>query len=160
MTTYDPARIAAFWSNVDIRGHNECWPWKGAPDGHGYGRFTIAFKVRRKAHRIAFELHNGSAPKDHACHSCDNPPCCNPAHLFDGTPLDNMHDMISKGREKHPGNFGKSNGNSKFSDDDVRDIKRRTSIGQETLSDIARSYNVTAQAISMIKRGKNWRWIE
>ena len=86
-----------FWAKVEKRGPNECWPWRAKRQMRGgdYGHFES-----KLAHRIAFELHYGIAPGNKCvCHSCDNPPCCNPAHLWLGTRKENMDDMRRKGRE-------------------------------------------------------------
>lgn len=83
-----------------------CWLWQKRTDAFGYGRFHIALDSRKRgprkffgAHQYAYQLLRGPVP-DGMCvlHHCDNPPCCNPNHLFLGTPADNMRDMIAKGR--------------------------------------------------------------
>ncbi len=87
-----------FWNQVEKGNHNGCWVWIGALDTLGYGHLTIKRKLRL-AHRVSWELANGSIPDGlHVLHHCDNPPCVNPSHLFLGTHLDNMRDMIAKGR--------------------------------------------------------------
>jgi hypothetical protein len=93
-----PALQAKFWSRVDRRGSDECWLWSGAKV-KGYGLFRVAGRNRR-ATQIAWSLANA---KDFptglfACHSCDNPPCVNPAHIWPGTPKQNFDDAVSKGR--------------------------------------------------------------
>lgn len=83
-----------FWKLVDKTG--DCWLWLGRKDSNGYG----TFKFRGKwdgAHRIAYILSKGEL-KNCACHSCDNPSCCKPDHLFDGTRADNNADARKKGR--------------------------------------------------------------
>ena len=87
-----------FWSKVNKGGADECWPWLKA---NRYGQFYIGNGMAKPAHRVAYELTYGDIPAGLlVCHHCDNPPCCNPAHLFVGTVQDNMRDKISKGRHK------------------------------------------------------------
>lgn len=81
-----------------------CWPWTGLRS-KGYGRFKVGDKNRYFAHRVAWELANGPIRRDLGelvvMHTCDNPPCCNPAHLRLGTDADNQADMRAKGRHAH-----------------------------------------------------------
>lgn len=88
-----------FWPKVDKRCSDECWVWRGGRYSRGYGRFFLAGKSAR-AHRIAWQLANGEAVPAGmiVCHSCDNPPCVNPSHLWLGTGTDNYADMVQKGR--------------------------------------------------------------
>ena len=95
----DDKLIARFWSKVDKRGADECWPWLGTRDKDGYGNTYVRGRTTR-SHRIAWEFANGPIPKDaHILHRCDNPPCCNAAHLFDGTAVANVEDMVAKRRQ-------------------------------------------------------------
>jgi len=91
--------LARFWSKIDVKGANQCWPWKNSLRGSlGYGQFRIGDKIC-DAHRIALELKEGPLKKGrYVCHSCDSPKCCNPRHLFAGTQKNNMDDMTEKGR--------------------------------------------------------------
>lgn len=92
-----------FWAKVDIRADHECWLWQGAIRQRGYG--TIYVKGRsRPAHQVAWEIHNGKAfpTGKMACHSCDNPPCVNPHHIWPGTMSDNIRDACEKGRLTPP----------------------------------------------------------
>lgn len=98
-----------FWEKVDkSAGPDGCWLWQAQVHPRGYGRFAIGSrtdKTRQQvpAHRVAYELGNGPIPEGHyVCHRCDNPPCCNPAHLFTGTQQENMNDMKAKGRQNKP----------------------------------------------------------
>lgn len=88
-----------FWPRVDKSG--DCWLWTGARMKNGYGVVWLAEPIGRMGlvHRVAWELTNGPIPDGlFACHRCDNPPCCNPDHLFLGTVRDNALDMVAKGR--------------------------------------------------------------
>src|SRR5258708_7787002 len=85
------------------RGENDCWLWCAGKTHDGYGRFNYRNKNNKSkhimAHRFMWELINGAIPEGLlVLHSCDNPSCVNPKHLFLGTHVDNMQDMVSKGR--------------------------------------------------------------
>ena len=77
--------ISDFWSHVDISGPKDCWPWRGKTVG--YGTFHIRSEKRTvPAHRVAFEITKGYVQKGNLVfHTCENKPCCNPAHLSQGT---------------------------------------------------------------------------
>jgi hypothetical protein len=92
-------RVIAFWQNVDqSAGPEACWPWTGSRKDSGYGRLCFD-RHQQNAHRVAYQLATGHDPGDLiVCHSCDNPPCCNPAHLWVGTHGDNARDKVAKGR--------------------------------------------------------------
>lgn len=97
------AQVIAFWDMVDSSGGPDaCWPWLGRrlSGKWDYGRLRWnKSRYETDAHRIAYEIATGDKlGKRHGCHRCDNPPCCNPAHIFPGTPLENTQDMWSKGR--------------------------------------------------------------
>lgn len=102
--------IKRFWSKVDIRGLDECWPWLASRDDKNYG----AFKYRghmHKASRIALSLKDGPVPRHlHALHRCGNPPCCNPAHLYAGTQSQNMLDCVAHGRHNRKRKNGGEDG--------------------------------------------------
>lgn len=96
-----------FWSKIDRASPNECWPWTRSKSVGGYGHWSYweDGKCRSTtAHRQAWTLINGPIPKGlQVLHKCDNPPCCNPNHLWLGTHADNMADKVAKGRQSRLG---------------------------------------------------------
>lgn len=101
-----------FWSRVVKGGPDECWPWVGA-NTRGYGILSVNDK-NTKSTRFSWALHHGVPFPEHldCCHTCDNPPCVNPAHLFPGTASDNAKDAVAKGRVKTPTQRGFPPGNA------------------------------------------------
>jgi hypothetical protein len=98
-----------FWQKVDkSAGPDACWVWTSTKFSSGYGAFKVD-DLERQSHRVSYEYAHGVSllgrDADHILHSCDNPPCVNPAHLRLGTNADNIADCIAKGRnsrgEKH-----------------------------------------------------------
>lgn len=149
-----------FWEKVDIRSEDECWLWKGGrsgkcrPGGVRYGVFKIDGKVCQ-SHRAIWMIINGSIPEGmYICHHCDNPLCVNPKHLFLGTPYDNNHDMIDKGRyvclsgEDAPG--------TKLTKEEVEEIKRMYIPRKVTQSYLAKLFGVTQANIYAIVNGISW----
>lgn len=141
-----------FWLRVDKSG--DCWLWLGARRASGHG--VVARGGHQGgmlgAHRVAWELTNGTVPDGlQVCHRCDNPPCVNPAHLFLGTQGDNMRDMHAKGRNAALETVGERNGNARLTDEQIYAI-RQASKDVKT-SDLARRYGVTTHHIRRIVRG-------
>lgn len=95
-----------FWSKVNQAGPDDCWEWQASRNHSGYGSFGLGYTMRG-AHRIAYAIANGGElPEGQLVrHKCDNPPCCNPAHLEIGTAKDNTNDMMERGRH---GTLGKT----------------------------------------------------
>lgn len=146
---------ALFWSRVK-RGEG-CWEWQ-AYTKRGYGS-TRAPKTRAQffAHRVAYYFATGDDPGDLVvCHSCDNPLCVNPAHLFLGTQADNMADMISKGRDRQGPSAGAANGNAKIGEADARGIIEAIMAGESNVA-ISQRYPVGHALVSRIRTGKAWR---
>jgi len=134
---------------------NGCLEWNRGRVTGGYGTFIFEGKIHA-SHRAVLELslNRSLAPKMLACHKCDNPPCCNPDHLFEGSSQKNIDDMFSKGCNKAL--FGESHGNSKLNEASVLEIKMLLQSG-ESCASIARRHNVNPRTILDIKHGLTWK---
>lgn len=128
-----------------------CLEWVGALS-HGYGYVHYQGKPRA-AHIVVYVLLHGELAEGlMVCHSCDNPKCCEPEHLFPGTNQDNVDDCVSKGRQSK----GSKNGHAKLVEKDATDIRRRLAAG-EAGHLLASEYCVSPATISMIRSDKIWR---
>jgi len=143
----DAVDVTRFWSLVDRREPDECWPWGGFQDDDGYGIFNWHGR-RTGAHTLALSFTTGEvrAAKLDTCHSCNNPPCVNPAHLRFDTRQSNVDDMISAGRQGRPG---------KLTDEQIITIRERRAAGARQM-DLAQQFGVSNGQISMIVRGNRW----
>ena len=139
-----------------------CWEWTGYRDSYGYGRLNVRLRQGKRpvlAHRVSWVIaHRQRIPRGMCvCHTCDNPPCCNPAHLVLGTKLDNARDRDAKGRGYYPGAPGELNGSAKLTPAMVRRIDWLYRVRGFTLASLARLYRITQTAIWRIVHGKSWR---
>lgn len=141
-----------FWLHVDKSG--ACWLWMGARLPKGYGLFgglrEDGTRHDRLAHRVSWELQHGAPPPDDrmVCHTCDNPPCVNPAHLFLGDASLNAADMIAKGR----GNAGK-----KLTAADAVAIRAANAPDRPAELALAARYHVHLNTIRDVRSRRTWR---
>jgi len=132
-----------------------CWVWMGAITSRGYGQFR--FGCEQRAHRASYILYKGKIPSGLlVLHSCDNPPCVNPDHLFLGTPKDNTTDMIKKNRDTIR---GEKNNKSKLTEKDVLEIRRLYKSGKYTLVELAKIYKMYMNSIWRITSKESWKHI-
>lgn len=141
-----------FWRMIQ-KTNTGCWEWMGRQDDNGYG----SIKVNRRrilTHRFAAFLVLGRESTYCICHHCDNPPCCNPSHLFEGTVADNDLDKRQKGRM--PSFKGEKNPNAKLTWNDVILI-RSSSL---TLKELGRQFNITKQTVWCVKHAYRGLWLQ
>ncbi len=142
---------------------NECWEWIAGKDTFGYGRIylcTIPKENGRKniaegAHRVMWSSHNNQMLGDwEVLHTCDNPSCMNPSHLFIGTNYDNILDRVAKGRSV----VGESVNTAELTEQSVIQIR---AMGKYlSHSEIAKKYNVWRSTISRVINRKNWKHVK
>lgn len=180
----DPTDEQRFWQNVDKSSvHNGCWNWMGHKC-RGYGKIRRGKKMVL-SHRFSYELANGPIPDGlFVCHSCDNPSCVNPTHLWVGTAKDNVADMVAKGRASricgdahwsrrmperrptgdrcgartHPEKVvrGEKHRSAKLTIELVREIRARYARGGVTCKQLAPEYGVTTCVIVTVISRKSW----
>lgn len=144
-------RINQFWRNVAVTANpDKCWNWLGSVGSGGHGHTSWNGKYRG-AHVIAYIIVNGTNPPKWVLHKCDNPPCCNPRHLYAGTPQDNVRDRDSRGRAAHQrGRIG-----AKLFLEDVEWIRSLLKAGIAQTK-IAETVGVTFSTVNQIHTGKLW----
>lgn len=142
--------IDRFWPKVNKGGADECWPWLAGKMTSGYGQIRGGSEEQHRmvsAHRVAWELAYGPIPSGMCvCHHCDNRECVNPAHLFIGTLVDNVIDMVAKGRQHHV-----------LRSEDIPIIRNLR--GKRTQRELAKMFNVSKSTINNVQLGRACRWV-
>lgn len=153
----------AFWRRVAAANQKGCMEWTGHRIKGGYGRIHEA-GAYTLAHRKAWILTHGEIPLSEGhhgtlvvCHSCDNPPCCNPEHLFLGTQQANVADRDAKGRCRTTGNksLGQQRASAKLTENDIVEIRQLRQSGVTTVA-LAKRYGVHHSVISRAARAVTW----
>lgn len=154
---------ARFWSKVDkTPGHGpdgDCWLFTGSLMAKGYGRIGWGDKcLNTSAAHVSLELDGRPrpSPKAEALHSCDNPPCVNPAHLHWGTHRENMAQRAARGRSILCGKPGEANNLAKLTEEAVRYIRS----SNEQLKPLADRFGVSISAVSQARLGTTWKGVK
>lgn len=137
--------ICRFIAYIDIQ--NECWIWNGAKNRKGYGKLSFRGNKTDTAHRVSYKLFNGDIGDKLVCHSCDVPACVNPDHLWLGTHMENMLDMVEKERQS-----------SRLKPIDVFEIRKLWDLGY-TQQKIMELFNATTSQISHITKRRSWKHV-
>ena len=169
--------LERFWSRVDDADGdaNQCWEFRGHVANHGYANYWYISqtqldaegKPRKRyitAHRFSALIEPRIGTKINAqgacvLHRCDNKLCVNPNHLSVGTQLDNIQDMISKGRDNYKSYVGEKNGMSKLTEQQVREMRSLYTPGVVTYKQIGEQYGVTEDAVRYVVQ-KGWKHVK
>ena len=151
----DKTFLLRFWKKVNRNDNDGCWVWTGSCKRSGYGEISVRRgfydHVRRSAHRISWELHNGPIPTDRwVLHHCDNPPCVNPGHLYLGDHAQNTADMVNRNRA--------SRNARKLTDEQVIEIRALRACGWSQRR-IRERYGVSLSIVSNAVRGETYSYL-
>jgi hypothetical protein len=147
------AKSKHFWSKVLRK--KGCWPWTAGISGKGgYGQFNVSYRSIG-AHRAALSLKLGRLVKGMACHKCGTRNCCRPSHLYEGNSKTNALDAIRHGKTRR----GELSASAKLTKADILNIRVLYSHGRQSLTTLARRYDVSVSNIDCIVRKVTWKWL-
>jgi hypothetical protein len=150
--------VNRFWHKVNVLSQDECWLFHAGMGSNKRGIFKIDGK-EMYASRAAWIITNGPVPDGlWVLHKCDCGSCCNPSHLFLGTPADNVHDMYQKGRQNIL--RGDQDPKSKLTEDDVREIRRLYKPYVFSQFKLAAMFKVRRTTIQSVLNGSNWSHVK
>lgn len=146
-----------FLKRLDIRGNAECWEWQGSViKACWHGQWRNSSGKHELAHRAAWRLFKGPIPGGmFVLHKCDNPKCCNVAHLFLGTQSDNAKDMWAKDRARPKTNYGEKHGMAKVTEEIVREIRSSPLPSKE----LAKRYCISDTNVCDIRKFRTWKHV-
>lgn len=156
--TFSDVDVARFWEKVDIRfiPVGSCWEWTGGLNSDGYGRFKLNGQDVA-ASRISLALSRGFVTEhEEACHTCDNPKCVRPDHLFAGTRQVNIADMVTKGRHAAAAR-GAIMGKRKLTA--ARILEIAAAYGSASNAALAKRFEVSASTVARIGKGQSWQHV-
>jgi hypothetical protein len=150
--------VSRFWKYVQKE--DGCWRWIGPHGKYGYGTlsgipWSNNHKGKELSHRISWVINRGPIPHNmYVLHTCDQPSCVNPDHLFLGTQIDNNNDKVSKVRQA----MGEKLPQSKLNAEDIRHIRSLRTYGL-SLYELADIFRVDFSNIGRIVRRESWKHI-
>lgn len=154
LTEISEKHKANFWAKIIKREDSDCWDWSGFKDKNGYPRMVVN-KNPLRGNRISYLIHFGFlTPGKLILHSCDNPSCCNPSHLSEGSPKDNTDDRERRGRSAK----GQKIKRSKLTEDQVKNIRDLRSKGA-SYSNLCDQFGVNITAVFSVVHHLTWKHV-
>lgn len=137
--------------NLFVNKNQECWVWTGSLNSYGYGTATFQGK-QALIHRLFYKLYVGLIKPGYLiCHKCDNRSCCNPDHLYQGTPQQNAEDCAARGKTAR----GERQGSAKLTREKVEELRSLYEDGR-TQKSLAEQFKISQSNVSKITRRASW----